>query len=129
MFSELIAWPITSERIQWHGRHVLKELGGDNHFFLRVTLTGTYFAERSAEAFVQIGRLRSRFVEITPDGLSVNAYFDRPPDEEGIIEFGYAYTVFLRCGRRFDLRDAIRLQRALLPQGVRNLERFAGLLD
>ena len=129
MFNELIAWPITSDRLQWRGRQVVKEMGEEVYLLFRVNLTGTYFAERSAEAFVQIGRVRSRFVEIAPEGLGVNAYFDQPPPDEGIVEFGYGHTVFLRCARPFDLRDGDRLQRARLPRDVRNLERFAPWLD
>jgi hypothetical protein len=99
------------------------------HFLFRLTLTGTHFPERGAEPFVRIGELRSRFVEIAPDGLSANAYFDTPPGTEGVVEFGYDQTVLLRCARRFDIRAVGRLRKALLPAHVRNLDRFAAMLE
>lgn len=129
LFNDLIDWPITSDRLQWEGRLVLRDLNNVPHLFFRLTLSGTFFAERSSEAFAQIGNVRSRFVQIAPDGLSVNAYFDQFPPFEGIVEFGYAYQVFLRCARRFDIGIVIHLIRPLLPPNVQNLDRFAKLLD
>ena len=129
MFSELIDWPIASERLKWEARHVLRDLPGGPHLLFRIRLTGAHFPERGAEAFVRVGRIRSRFVEIASDGLSLTAYFDQPPPSEGIVEMGYGHRVFLRCARPFDLGLGGRLQRALLPPGVRNLDVFAHLLD
>ena len=129
MFNELIQWPITTDRLQWQGRHVLQDLEGEPHFLFRLTLTGTFFPERGAEPFMQIGHLRSRFVRIAPDGLSAIGYFDHPPPTQGVVEFGFAQTVFLRCLRGFDLREVGLLRRALLPGNVRNLDRFAAMVE
>jgi hypothetical protein len=129
MFEDLIEWPIVSDRLRWEGKQVLRDLVGGPHILFRLKLSGTYFPERSSEAFVRIGKVRSRFVRIASDALSVNAYFDQPPPSEGVIEFGYAQDVRLRCARRFESATIGRLSRALLPPNVRNLERFAGELE
>lgn len=128
MFEELIHWPITSDRLQWHGRYVLRDLEGEPHILFRLTLTGTHFRERAAEPFIQISRLRSRFVRIAFDGLGASGYFDHPPPSQGIVEFGYAHTIFLRCRREFDVREVEVLRRTLLPGNVRNVDRFEQVL-
>ena len=128
MFNELIDWPIESDRLQWQGRHVLRDLHGEVQLLFRLTITGTHFPERGAEPFMSVGGLRSRFVRISPDGLTANGYFDHPPPREGPIEFGYGHRVLLRCRRGFDVRDVGLLKKALLPANVRNLDRFAALL-
>ena len=129
LFSDLIDWPIVSDRLQWEGKQVLRDLAGEPHISFRLTLSGTFFPERSSEPFAQIGKLRSRFVRIAPDGLSANAYFDEPPPPEGVVEFGYGSQVYLRCGRTFKSSVIVRLNRALLPPNVRNLDRFAQMLE
>ena len=129
MFSDLIDWPITSDRLQWEGRQVLRDWAGEPHLFFRLTLSGTFFPERSLEPFAQIGTLRSRFVLIAADGLSASAYFDEPPPSEGVVEFGYGSQVCLRCGRNFDGGTMVRLNRQLLPPNVRNLDRFVRVLE
>jgi hypothetical protein len=129
MFEELIEWPIVSERLQWEGKQVLRDVGGEPFLLFRIKLAGTFFPERAAEPFVRIGRLRSRFVRIAADGQSANGYFDEPPPEEGLVEFGYGQQVYLQCGRPFTERSTGRLKRALLPANVKNLERFARVLD
>jgi hypothetical protein len=129
MFNELIDWPITSDRLQWQGKQVLRDLNGEPYIFFELKLSGTYFPERSAEPFVNIGKLRSRFVQITSGGLSANAYFDEPPPSDDVVEFGYGSQVYLRCGRGFESSLTVRLKRPLLPPNVRNLDRFAHLLE
>jgi hypothetical protein len=129
LFNDLIDWPITSPRLQWEGKLVVRDWKNAPHLFFRLKLSGTYFVERSSEAFVQIGNLRSKFVQIAPDGLSVNGYFDKLPALEGLVEFGYGHQVFLICGRRFDIGTVARLKKALLPSKVRNLNEFAKLLE
>ena len=128
LFNNLINWPIVSEQLQWEGNQVLRDLAGHPHLFFRLKLSGTFFAERSAEAFIQIGKLRSRFVRIAPNGLSVDAYFSQPPPSAGAVEFGYGNQVYLRCARRFDASVTARLDRLRIPANVRNLELFAPVL-
>jgi hypothetical protein len=129
LFNDLIDWPITSPRLQWEGKVVVRDWKNEPHLFFRLKLSGTYFVERSSEAFIQIGKLRSKFVQIAPDGLSVNGYFDKLPPLEGVVEFGYGAQVFLVCGRKFDIGGVNRLKKALLPSNIRNLDQFAKLLD
>jgi hypothetical protein len=129
MFEDLIEWPIVSERLQWEGKQVLRDVGGEPFVLFRLKMTGTFFPERAAEPFVRIGRLRSRFVRIATDGQSANAYFDEPPPEDGLVEFGYGQEVYLRCRRPFSVGSTGRLKRSLLPANLRNLERFTRVLE
>jgi hypothetical protein len=129
MFEDLIEWPLVSDRLRWEGKQVLRDIGGEPFLLFRLRLTGTYFPERGAEPFVRIGRLRSRFVRIAEDGQTADAYFDEPPPEEGMVEFGYAAQVYLRCRRPFIDGAGERLRRASMPANVRNLERFAKVLE
>lgn len=129
MFEDLIEWPIVSERLQWEGKQVLRDVGGEPFLLFRVKVAGTFFPERAAEPFVRIGPLRSRFVRIAADGQSASGYFDEPPPEEEPVEFGYGQQVYLRCRRPFTERGTGRLKRSLLPANVSNLERFARVLD
>jgi hypothetical protein len=129
MFEDLIEWPIVSERLQWEGKQVLRDVAGEPFLLFRLRVAGTFFPERAAEPFVRIGRLRSRFVRIAADGQSADAYFDEPPPQEGMVEFGYGADVYLRCRRPFVEGATGRLKRALMPANVRNLERFARTLE
>jgi hypothetical protein len=117
-----------SDQLQWEGKQVLRDLAGHPHIFFRLRLSGTFFAERSSEPFIQIGRLRSRFVRIAADGLTADAYFDQPPPAAGIVEFGYDNMVYLRCARQFDAGLTAKLDRLLLPANVKNLELFVPVL-
>jgi len=128
MFQDLIDWPLTSDRLQWQGKQVLRELRNEPHLFCRIRITGTHFEQRGLEAFMNVGSLRSRFVEISADGLTADGYFDHPPPIVGDVEFGYGHTVLLRCRRGFNRPDMKLLRRALMPPNVQNLERFESFL-
>ncbi len=91
---------------------------------MRIRLTGTHFPQRALEPFVVVGKVRSRFVEIADDGLSANAYFDRPPPQRGRIEFGYGEDILLRFPRAFDKGVAKLLDAERLPKKTRFVDRF-----
>jgi hypothetical protein len=129
MFEDLIEWPVVSERLRWEGKQVLRDVAGEPFLLFRLKVAGTFFPQRAAEAFIRIGRLRSRFVRIAEDGQSANGYFDEPPPEEGLVEFGYGQRVYLRCRRPFEVGSTGRLKRALLPANARNVERFGRVLE
>jgi hypothetical protein len=129
MFEDLIEWPIVTERLQWEGKQVLRDVSGEPFLLFRLKVAGTFFPQRAAEAFIRIGRLRSRFVRIAEDGQSASGYFDEPPPEEGLVEFGYGQRVYLRCQRPFAVGSTGRLKRALLPANARNVERFGRVLE
>ncbi len=126
MFADLIDFPIESERLRWEARQVLRDLHQEPHLLMRLKLTGTYFPQRALEPFVIVGKVRSRFVEITDDGLSANAYFDEPLPEGEKPEFGYGEEVLLRFPRAFD-NDAFQpLDPERLPRNTRFTARFLG---
>lgn len=116
--------PLEDPRLQWEARQVLRERGGEPHLFLRLRLKGGYFPRRGVAPFVQIGGLRSAFVEIAADEESLCAYFDRPPGDNGVVEFGYGDDPILRLCRPFTRSQAAVLGLRCLPPNTRNLERF-----
>ena len=128
MFTDLIDWPLTSDRLQWQGKQVLRDVHNEPHLLFRLRLNGTHFDERAEEAFMNVGGLRSRFVEISSDGLTADGYFDHPPPLFGDVEFGYGHQVLLRTYRGFHRPDVPLLKRALLPPNVQNLDRFEAFL-
>ncbi len=124
MLRNLIDFPVESDRLKWEAKEVLRDIGGRVCFFVRLRIEGTDFAQRALPPYVQVGKLRAAFTRIERDGLSVTGYFDRPVPE-GPVEFGYGdEPPMLRCARRFEPPVVVRLDRALLPQQVANLEHF-----
>ncbi|MDR8389524.1 hypothetical protein NC796_00150 [Aliifodinibius sp. S!AR15-10] len=126
MFLDLIDFPIESKRLDWQARHVLRNVNQEPSLLVRIKITGTSFPHRAEDPFVQVGELRSRFVEIAEDGLSVNSYFDEPLPQRGRIEFGYGEQVLLRLPRRFDLEMLDQLDPQRLPKNTRFIDRFFG---
>jgi hypothetical protein len=120
MFTDLIEYPIESSRLRWEARQVVRDLHQVPHLLLRLKLAGTYFPQRALEPWVRIGRLRSRFVQIAPDGLSASAYFDRLP-RGGTVELGYGPDVLLRFPERFGAEPLRALEVKRLPPNVRLL--------
>ncbi|MBI1786501.1 MAG: hypothetical protein HYR60_02980 [Acidobacteria bacterium] len=117
---DLVEYPIQSAKLQWEARQVLRDLHEIPHLLLRIKVTGTHFPRRALEAFVSIGEVRSRFVEIGPDGLSASAYFDRAP-REGVVEFGYGAEVLLRFPVPFRRAVVRELDPARLPPHTRRM--------
>lgn len=124
MFTDLIDFPIESERLHWEARQVLRDLNKEPHVLLRIKLTGTYFPQRALEPFVIVGKVRSRFVEIADDGLSACAYFDEQLKHGGRIEFGYGRKILLRLPGAFDVETVKTLDLERIPRNTRLIERF-----
>lgn len=124
MFEDLIDFPIETDRLRTEVRQVVRDLDERPHLLERLELTGTYFPQRAEEPFVTVGDRRSRFVEITDDGRTAYAYFDRPVPERGRIQFGYGEEPLLRLRSAVDPADIIRLDPDRLPENTRLLERF-----
>lgn len=122
--NDLIDLPIETDRVDWEARQVVRDLYGEPHLLDRLTLTGTRFEHRALEPYVAVGDVRSRFVEISEDGLRADAYFDEPIPGDGTIEFGYGDEPVLRIRRRFDREDVRRLDPERLPEKTRLVGRF-----
>ena len=120
MFSDLIEYPIESPKLRWEARQIVRNLHQRPHVLLRLTLTGTHFPQRALEPWVQVGRVRSRFVQIAPDGLSATAYFDRLP-RGGAVELGYGPDVYLRFSQPFLAEPVRALDVKRLPANVKLL--------
>jgi hypothetical protein len=124
MFTDLIDYPIESDRLNWEARQVLRDLNQEPHLLIRVKLGGTYFPQRALEPFAVVGKVRSRFVEIADDGLSARAYFGEPLPEGGRIEFGYGEQILLRFPGAFDPGVVECLDPERLPEHTRRLGEF-----
>lgn len=126
MFMDLVDFPIESERLRWEARLVVRDLNQEPHLLMRVKLTGTHFPQRALEPFVVVGKVHSRFVTISDDGLTACAYFDEQLPQGGRVEFGYGTEVLLRFSRAFDHEEAELLDPKRLPSNMRLMERFFG---
>lgn len=126
MLQDLVELPIQHLRLRWEAKQVLRDLDGKPYLFLRLHLTGAQFPHRALEPFARVGNIRSMFVEIAADEQSANAYFDRSPADDAVVEFGYGQDVLLRFGKRFMAADVKILDRRRLPRSTRNVEQFFG---
>ncbi|MCP4304778.1 MAG: hypothetical protein GY788_07880 [bacterium] len=125
MFTDLIEYPIESEKLRYEARMVLRDFDDAPHMLLRLKLTGTRFPQRALLPFVRVGGEILAFdTEIAANEMSVAAYFDRPLPERGQIEFGYGTTVYLRLVDRFMNEGLEPLDPALIPDKTRLTERF-----
>ncbi len=127
MLMDLIDLPVVTDKVTWEARQVLRDMGEKPrpHILLRVELSGTYFEQRALEPYVRVGKVRSLFVEISGDGLTARAYFDRPLPSEGMIEFGYGDEAVFRVRRPFEPDEARVLDLKLLgKKKVMFVERF-----
>jgi hypothetical protein len=126
MFQDIIEYPITSKKLQWTSKQVLRDIDDHPHLFQRFTLSGTLFPERALKPFVKIGKQVTTHVVIAADGLSANAYFDRPVADDQRIEYGYGDEVFLFFPRQTIQREVLQLDIKRIPAGTKNVEYFAG---
>ncbi|HFD88183.1 MAG TPA: hypothetical protein ENJ35_10990 [Gammaproteobacteria bacterium] len=127
MLRDLIEFPVVTDKVIWEARQVLRDMGEKPkpHILLRIKLSGTYFEQRALEPYVSVGKVRSLFVEISEDGLTASAYFDKPLPTEGMIEFGYGNEAMFRLKSPFD-PDNVRVldPKFLRKKNVMFLERF-----
>lgn len=116
VFPQLI--PI-AERMNWTAREVLRDIDSTPHLLVRITLVGPTFPQRALEPIVNVGDVQARTVEVSEDGLTANAYFDRPLPPRGVIEFGFEDGVLYRFPRDFNRGALVQLDRERLPRDVR----------
>jgi hypothetical protein len=115
---DVIRLPDPREEVVLELREVMLELHGKPHVFMRARLTGWHFPHRAQLPFLLVGDVVSRFVRISPDGLTADAYFDTPlPPAKG-VSFGYGNTVTWDFELDVDESRVKRLERGRLPEGV-----------
>jgi hypothetical protein len=115
---DIIRLPDPGDNVQLELREVVIELDRRPHVFMRARLTGWLFQHRAEEAFLLVGDVVSRFVRIAPDGLSADAFFDKPLPRVRDVSFGYGRTVAWEFKATVNERRVKRLDRARLPDGV-----------
>lgn len=126
MFENLITYPIESPLLKWDSKIVVLDHEREARLYLRIELTGTIFPIFDTIPFVQLGKVRARFVDIAEDGLSVRAYFDKALPSRGTIEFGYDGQVLLRFPTPYHSRLVTRLDNSRLPRHLQYQDDFFG---
>jgi hypothetical protein len=90
---EIIRHPDPRKEVRAQLREVIHDFRGKPGKFIRVRLSGWHFPERALEPFMVIGEAVSRFVRISPDGLTADGYFANEPAAGRTVEFGYGKVV------------------------------------
>jgi hypothetical protein len=124
MFQNLITYPIESPLLKWESKIVVLDHDREAGLYLRVKLTGTVFPILNSIPFVQLGKVKARFVKIADDGLSVKAYFDSALPRSGTFEFGYDDQALLRFPDPYRSGLVTRLDNSRLPRHLRYQEKF-----
>jgi hypothetical protein len=124
MFQNLITYPIESPLLKWESKIVVRDHDREARLYLRLRLTGTTFPIFNSIPFVQVGKVKARFVDIADDGLSVKAYFDTALPNEGGVEFGYDDQVLLHFPNPYHSRHVTRLDNSRLPKHLQYQEVF-----
>lgn len=125
MFTDLIDYPIETDRIDYEVRQVLRDIDETPHLLIRVKLTGTEFPHRALEPYVRVGDVESRFVRVSGDGTVARAYFDRPLAEGDTVEIGYGpEPPLVRLRHGIELKDLTPLDPDRLPDDTRFVDRF-----
>jgi hypothetical protein len=115
---DIIRLPDPRKDVRLELREVLLDLHEKPHLLRRARLTGWGFQHRAQEPFMLVGDVVSRFVRITPDGLTADAYFDKPLPHADTISFGYGNIVAWDFDLEVDERRLERLERSRLPADV-----------
>jgi hypothetical protein len=116
--NELIRFPDPKENVRAEVREVIKEAQGHPHIFARLKLAGWHFPQRAPEPFMVVGEVVSKYVEISPDGLSAQGYFDVPLPASKRIGFGYGRVIQWDFNVSIDHKMMVPLDRARLPKGT-----------
>lgn len=111
-------YPDRREILRWDVREVVVDQAEGPHLFTRLELAGIAFAPRALEPFMAVGKVRSRFVQLDPDGARARGYFDHPLDAGGRIRFGYGDETVLEVDADVGERPILRLDRERLPKGI-----------
>ena len=124
MFTDLIEFPIESQKLKWESKVVVREITEGPRLYIRLKLTGTRFPLFNTIPFVRVGRAVTHFIDIAEDGLSANAYFDQALPESGVVEFGYDNQTLLRFPLRYSEEGVLRLDQERLPEKLRYQDRL-----
>jgi hypothetical protein len=115
---DIIRLPDPRENVRLELREVITDLDGAPHVLMRGRLTGWLFQHRAEEPFLLVGDVVSRIVRIAPDGLTADAFFDKPLPRARIVSFGYGRTVAWDFKVTVNESRVKRLDRTLLTPGV-----------
>jgi hypothetical protein len=118
---EIIRHPDFRKQVRAQLREVVHDYRSEPAKFIRVRLTGWHFPQRALEPFMVIGERVSRFVTISPDGLTADGYFRDEPAAARAVEFGYGKVVSWAFPVSIQPRQIQRLDRAALPGALRRL--------
>jgi len=123
-YSEIVRAPNPYLAVRADIREVIAEVEGKPHLYHRLQLSGWHFEARAEEPFMLVGRVVSRRVMITPDGLVASGYFAEPLPAARAVSFGYGRTIAwdfplaLRPDRIRRL-DRARLEGVFIPERLR----------
>jgi hypothetical protein len=123
-FREIVRAPDPYRAVRADLREVVAEVEGKPHLYHRLQLSGWHFEARAEEPFMLVGRVVSRRVIITPDGLVASGYFAGPIPQAKLVSFGYGRTIAwdfplaLRPDRIRRL-DRVRLEGVIIPDRLR----------
>jgi hypothetical protein len=116
-FEEIIRVAEPKTNLKADIREVLRDVNQQPHVFIRVRLTGWHFPQRALEPFVVIGKTVSRFVLLSPDHETADAYFDVALPAQKGISFGFGKVVTWDFDIAVDPKQIVRLDRTRLPKG------------
>jgi len=92
-FRDIVRLPDPRRSVRAELREVVAEVEGKPHLYHRLRLSGWHFEARAEEPFMLVGRVISRRVMISPDGLIASGYFAEPVPATRSVSFGYGHTV------------------------------------
>lgn len=118
---EIIRHPDPRGQVRAQLREVIHDFRGRPGRFVRLRLSGWHFPQRAPEPFMLIGEAVSRFVRISPDGLTADGYFTGEPAGARNVEFGYGKVVSWEFPVAIDPRRIERLDRSTLTPAMRRL--------
>ena len=124
MFTDLIQFPIESQKLRWESKVVVREINKGPQLYIRLRLSGTRFPLFNTIPFVRIGETVTHYIDIADDGLSANAYFEHVLPEEGVVEFGYDVQTLLRFPQRYTGNVVTRLDQKRLPKSLQYQDRL-----
>lgn len=116
---DIVRLPDPRQQVRAQLREVLHDYRGRPGRFIRVRLSGWHFPQRAPVPFMVIGDSISRFVRISPDGLTADGYFSDEPSPAQIVEFGYGNVVSWTFPVAIDPRRIERLDRNVAPDPPR----------
>lgn len=110
----------TPADLEWEAREVIKKIDADMRLLIRFTFPEIRFEARALSPIVRIGDMTAIKVSPCPDGTGVVAYFDAPPPEGGVIDYGFADRgIVSRAARTFSRGTIRRLDSGKLAPDIR----------